>query len=294
MNDERKKELERLCLQLRKDLIHLLYRAGTGHPGGSLSCCEIITVLYQEIMNVDPAAPMDKERDHFILSKGHAAPMLYLNLAKKGFFDEDELKTFRQTDSRLQGHPCAHKLPGVEVSTGPLGLGLGAGLGLALADALNGRKNVTYVLMGDGEIQEGAVWEAAMAASKYRTARLVAVVDANGVQLDGPVERIMPLGDVRAKWEAFGWMVLECDGHDVGALFSAFEKARGMAGSKPVLIIAKTVKGKGISFMEGKSAWHGKAILRPDYERAVKELEEHRGKNNSDSRRIRSGVEGAW
>ena len=272
MTNEHKAELEALCLRFRNDLVDILHSIQTGHPGGSLSCCEIVTALYQDIMNIDPKNPEMEGRDHFILSKGHAAPMLYLNLAEKGFFPKEELKTLRQLGSRLQGHPCVHKLPGVELSTGPLGLGLGAGLGMAIADKMKGYKNYTYVLLGDGEIQEGAIWEAAMAGAKYKPDNLIAILDYNGVQLDGTNDEIMPLGDVRAKWRAFGWNVIDCDGHDVADFEAAVEKAKA-AEQKPSIIIATTVKGKGISFMEGKNGWHGKAISDADYAAAKKELE---------------------
>ena len=191
MTNTRKAELEALCLRFRNELIDVLHAIQTGHPGGSLSCCEIVTTLYQDIMNIDPQNPEMKGRDHFVLSKGHAAPMLYINLAEKGYFPKDEMKTLRQLGSRLQGHPCAHKLPGVEFSTGPLGLGLGAGLGIMLADRLQGHDSYTYVLLGDGEIEEGAIWEAAMAAAKFKADHLIAILDYNGVQLDGTVEEII-------------------------------------------------------------------------------------------------------
>lgn len=267
MTKERKQELEALCLKFRNDLIDLLHNIQTGHPGGSLSCCEIVTTLYQEIMNIDPANPNKKDKDHFILSKGHAAPMLYLNLAERGYFAKEELKTLRQINSSLQGHPCVHKTPGVELSTGPLGLGLGAGIGMALADKYQGINSYTYVLLGDGEIQEGAIWEAAMAGSKFKTDNVIAILDNNGVQLDGTLEEIMPMGDIAAKWTAFGWNVIPCDGHDVASFAEAVEKAKNSKG-KPNIIIAKTVKGKGIDFMEGKNTWHGKAINDEDYAKA--------------------------
>ncbi len=267
MTKERKQELDALCLKFRNDLIDLLHNIQTGHPGGSLSCCEIVTTLYQEIMNIDPANPNKKDKDHFILSKGHAAPMLYLNLAERGYFAKEELKTLRQINSSLQGHPCVHKTPGVELSTGPLGLGLGAGIGMALADKYQGINSYTYVLLGDGEIQEGAIWEAAMAGSKFKTDNVIAILDNNGVQLDGTLEEIMPMGDIAAKWTAFGWNVIPCDGHDVASFAEAVEKAKNSKG-KPNIIIAKTVKGKGIDFMEGKNTWHGKAINDEDYAKA--------------------------
>ena len=267
MTKERKQELDALCLKFRNDLIDLLHNIQTGHPEGSLSCCEIVTTLYQEIMNIDPTNPNKEDKDHFILSKGHAAPMLYLNLAEKGYFPKEELKTLRQINSSLQGHPCVHKTPGVELSTGPLGLGLGAGIGMALADRYKGINSYTYVLLGDGEIQEGAIWEAAMAGSKFKTDNVIAILDNNGVQLDGTLEEIMPMGDISAKWTAFGWNVIHCDGHDIASFAEAVEKAKNSVG-KPNIIIAKTVKGKGIDFMEGKNTWHGKAINDEDYAKA--------------------------
>lgn len=261
------------CRRYRLELIELLHRVQTGHPGGSLSAVEILTVLYDEILNIDPADPCDPDRDIFILGKGHAAPILYIILADHGFFPRELLPTLRQVDSRLQGHPCARKLPGVDLSTGPLGLGLSAAVGRALAAKRDGGKECVYVLMGDGEVQEGIVWEAALAASKYGLDNLVAVIDNNGVQLDGLVDEIMPLGDLGAKWEAFGWHCLKVDGHDAGALLAAFREARGAKGGKPVMVVAKTVKGKGVSFMENKSAWHGRPISPAEFAAAVKELE---------------------
>ena len=272
MTNTRKAELEALCRRFRVELIDVLHAIQTGHPGGSLSCCEIVTTLYQDIMNIDPKNPDMNGRDHFVLSKGHAAPMLYINLAEKGYFPKEEVKTLRQLGSRLQGHPCAHKLPGVEFSTGPLGLGLGAGLGISLADRLQGHNSYTYVLLGDGEIEEGAIWEAAMAAAKFKADHLIAILDYNGVQLDGTVEEIMPLGDVAAKWRAFGWEVFACDGHSVTDFEETVRRVQAHKGS-PSIILAKTVKGKGISFMEGKNTWHGKAISDTDYAAAKGELE---------------------
>lgn len=267
MTKERKEELDALCLRFRNELIDLLHAIQTGHPGGSLSSCEIITVLYQDVMNADGANPNREDRDHFVLSKGHAAPMLYLNLAEKGYFPKEELRTLRQINSNLQGHPCVHKTPGVELSTGPLGLGLSAGIGMALADRQKGLDSYTYVLMGDGEIQEGGIWEAAMSGAKFKVDHCIAILDNNGVQLDGTLEEIMPMGDIEKKWAAFGWNVLRCDGHDVSAIEEAIEQAKACKG-QPSVIVAKTVKGKGIDFMEGKNIWHGKAIDDEDYAKA--------------------------
>lgn len=271
ISKQRVQELEALSHQFRADLIELLHGIQTGHPGGSLSCAEILTVLYNETLRIDPKNPGAAGRDRFVLSKGHAAPMLYLNLAHRGFFPVETLQTLRQIGSMLQGHPCVHKTPGVEISTGPLGLGLSAGLGLALAGRVNGLDYHTYVLMGDGEIQEGGIWEAAMAASKFKTDSLIGILDYNGVQLDGTTEEIMPLGDVCAKFSAFGWNVLPVDGHDIAALSDALDAARDHTGS-PSVILAKTVKGKGVSFMEGKNSWHGKAIGDAEYADAMSQL----------------------
>lgn len=271
MTDERKQELESLCLRFRNELIDLLHEIQTGHPGGSLSCLEILTTLYTEKMNHNPKNPKMEGRDRLILSKGHAAPILYMNLAEQGYFKKEELKTLRQINSNLQGHPCMHKTAGVELSTGPLGLGLGAGLGMCLGERLKGNDSYIYVILGDGEIQEGSIWESAMAASKFNTDHLIAILDNNGVQLDGTLEEIMPMGDIKAKWEAFGWNVIPCDGHDVSSISDAVDKAKENKG-KPTLILAKTVKGKGISFMEGKNTWHGKAISDEDYKNAKAEL----------------------
>ena len=272
LKTESKANLERLCQGLRQDLIKLLHGIQTGHPGGSLSSAEIMTTLYFEKLKVDAKNPRDPNRDRFVLGKGHAAPMLYMILAEKGFFPKSELVTLRQIGSKLQGHPCALKVPGIELSTGPLGLGLPAGLGMALAAKLDGLDYRTYVLMGDGELQEGIVWEAAMSAAKFKADNLTVIVDNNGVQLDGTLEEIMPMGDIAAKWRAFGWHVIGIDGHQVDAISDAVDEAKTVKG-QPTVIIAKTVKGKGVSFMEGQSAWHGKPIGKDDYVNAMKELE---------------------
>ena len=264
--------LRDLCATLRRELIDVLHDKQTGHPGGSLSCCEILATLYFQQMNIDPEDPRMEGRDRLVLSKGHAAPMLYLCLAHRGFFPIEEMDTLRQLNSRLQGHPCAHKTPGVELSTGPLGLGLSAGAGLAAAARLSGAQNHVYVVLGDGEIQEGAIWEAAMTASKFKLNNLIAILDHNGVQLDGTNEEIMPMGDIGAKFSAFGWHVLHADGHDIPSLINAYQEAAAYSRG-PVLILAKTIKGKGCSFMEGKNIWHGKPISGEEYQKAKAELE---------------------
>ena len=271
MTEDRKTMLDEICLRFRNELIDLLHSIQTGHPGGSLSCTEILVTLYFEKMKLEANNPKSEDRDRFILSKGHAAPILYIILAELGYFPKEELKTLRQMDSNLQGHPCAHKTRGVELSTGPLGLGLGAGLGMCLSQRLKGNKSYTYVLMGDGEIQEGVIWEAAMSASKFKADHLIGILDYNGVQLDGTTDEIMPMGDLKAKWEAFGWHVIPCDGHDIKDISDAIDEAKKITG-KPILILAKTVKGKGVSFMEGKNIWHGKPISADEYKKAKEEL----------------------
>ena len=273
MDVEKKKKLKSLCRELRIELIEQLFRIQTGHPGGSLSVTEILATLYFNVMNVKSEDPHWADRDRFVLSKGHAAPMLYLILAKKGFFPMDELKNLRQINSILQGHPCAHLTPGIEVSSGPLGLGISAATGMAAAAKLDGKSWKTYVLLGDGEIQEGIVWEAAQSASKFKLDNLIAILDWNGVQLDGPVESVMPSGDIAAKWSAFGWRVIKTDGHDLECLDKAIETANDGDG-RPTIILAKTIKGKGVSFMEGQNKWHGSPIDEESYKSAIKELKE--------------------
>lgn len=264
-------KLAALCGRMRIELIDLLFHAQTGHPGGSLSCCEILTLLYQDVMHIDPANPQMPGRDRLILSKGHAAPMLYLNLVHKGFIPAEELKNFRQIDSALQGHPCQHKTPGVDASAGPLGLGLSVGCGMASAAKMRNQDYFVYVLLGDGEIQEGSVWEAAMSASKLKLDHLIAILDHNHVQLDGTNDEIMPMGDIGAKFRAFGWRVLHCDGHNLQELSESIRQAQAGGGS-PTVIIAETVKGKGVSFMEGKNIWHGSPIDPSHYQQAMAEL----------------------
>jgi len=260
-----------LCKKFRIELIKCLHTVGSGHPGGSLSATEIITTLYFHELNVNPKNPNDPDRDRFILSKGHAAPMLYLNLAEKGYFDKSELSNLRQMNHMLQGHPCAKTTPGIDLSTGPLGLGISAAVGMAIAGRLDKKGYNVYILIGDGETQEGIIWEAAMAASKYKLDNLIVILDHNKVQLDGTIDEIMPLGDINAKWESFGWKVIETNGHNIKDISSALEEAKRAKG-KPTIIIAETVKGKGISFMEGKNIWHGKPIDDEHFNIAMKEL----------------------
>ena len=271
MNSEKAKELSELCNQFRKDVLTVLHEKQTGHPGGSLSVCEILTALYFDRMNVNPADPSDPNRDRLVLCKGHAAPMLYRVLAEKGFFSKEEMHTLRDFGTRLQGHPCMLETPGVDMSSGPLGIGLSAALGMALSLGLANSPARVYAILGDGEINEGTVWEACMAASKFKADNLCAILDWNGVQLDGTSEQVMPMGDIRAKFAAFGWHCIECDGHDLAALSAALDEAETVK-FMPSIILAHTVKGKGVSFMEGKNAWHGKAIDDASFAQAMKEL----------------------
>jgi transketolase len=271
-SDDRKfSQLNEIAKKMRIDIIKTLYKVQTGHPGGSLSAVEIMTTLYFSHMRVDCATPGCPDRDRFIASKGHCAPVVYTTLACKGYFPAEELGNLRQLDCMLQGHPDMKRIPGVDLSTGSLGLGLSVGVGLASAAKLDKKDYNTYVLLGDGELQEGQNWEAFMAGSKYKLSNLIAIVDYNGVQLDGTVDDIMPLGNLRRKFEAFDWHVIECDGHDLMALDKAFQMAK-QEKDMPSVIIAKTVKGKGVSFMEGKNTWHGKAIGKQEYETAIAEL----------------------
>lgn len=268
---EEKTRLEDMCRKFRRDVVTVLHEKQTGHTGGSLSCCEILTVLYEKVMRYRSQEPGWEGRDRLVLSKGHAAPMLYRVLAEEGFFPKEEMHTLRDLNTRLQGHPSMRETPGVDASSGPLGLGLSVGLGMSLGLQHTNPEAYVFVLLGDGELQEGTVWEAAMSAAKFRADHLIAIVDRNGVQLDGTNEEIMPMGDVAQKFQAFGWRVLCCDGHDVNALCQVFGKAKETDGI-PTVIIANTVKGKGVSFMEGKNIWHGKAIDAENYQRAMTEL----------------------
>ena len=271
MNAELKQKLEQMCHQFRIDVLTTLHAKQTGHPGGSLSVCEILATLYFTQMNVDPKDPHKADRDRLVLCKGHAAPMLYRVLAEKGFFPVEEMGTLRDFETRLQGHPCMKDTPGVDMSTGPLGVGLSTAVGMALAARLDNAPTRVYAVLGDGEINEGTVWEACMSASKYKVDNLCAILDWNGVQLDGTAEDIMPMGDIKAKFESFGFHCIECDGHCVEALYNAFEEAKTVKG-KPTIVLAHTVKGKGVSFMEGKNTWHGKAIGDEDFAKAMEEL----------------------
>ena len=256
-------ELSILAQELRISILDMLAEAKSGHPGGSLSAIDLITALwFKEMRGVDSASQLSTDRDRFILSKGHAVPALYAVLAKKGFFPESELKNLRRTGSFLQGHPDRVRLPIVEASTGSLGQGMSVAQGLAAGLKMDGKNSMVYCLIGDGEMQEGQIWECALSAPKFELSNLVVILDNNGGQIDGPVEKVMPLNPIGDKWRAFNWNVIEIDGHDMSQISRAFEearKARDSGSKKPVFIIAHTVKGKGVSFMENKIEWHGVA-----------------------------------
>lgn len=259
---------------MRKDIIEMIHEAGSGHPGGSLSCTDILAALYfGDIMTYDPAHPASDARDRFILAKGHAAPALYAALAEAGFFPKDELKTLRKLGSRLQGHPDSKLLPGVEVSTGSLGQGLSVAAGLAAGLRLKGGDQKVYTVLGDGECEEGQVWEAANFAAAEALGNLVAIVDSNGLQIDGQLCDVCSTGELDEKFAAFGWEVHHVDGHDIDALIALFASLPCNSTGKPQAIIAKTVKGKGVSFMENQVGWHGKAPDAEQTKQALAELE---------------------
>jgi transketolase len=264
-------DLKAVAKRLRRDIVTMIAKAGSGHPGGSLSAVEIVTALYWRILRHKPSDPQWRDRDRFILSKGHAAPVLYAVLAECGYFPKSELATLRQLDSRLQGHADRTATPGVEMSSGSLGQGLSFAIGCALAGRLDRQPWRVYALLSDGECDEGQTWEAAMSAAKFKVDNLTAVVDNNGIQLSGFNRDIMPLDPLNQKWGAFGWQVFEVDGHDFSQLFNAFGKARKVK-EKPAVIIAHTIKGKGVSFMENNVDFHGKAPNAEQLEKALKEL----------------------
>lgn len=257
--------------RIRRHIICMLGAAGSGHPGGSLSSADIVSCLYFWEMNIDPGDPGWAERDRFVLSKGHAAPLLYAALAERGYFPVEELMSLRKLGSRLQGHPDMKKLPGVEASTGSLGQGISWAVGMALAARIDAKGYRTYALLGDGELEEGMVWEAFMAAAHYRLDNLVAFIDNNGLQIDGPIAEIMNPNPIPDKLRAFGWEVINIDGHDLEAIMEALEQARQIRG-RPVAVVARTVKGRGCSFMENKVEWHGTAPKPAEVEQALKEL----------------------
>ena len=264
--------LANIANDIRIEIIEQVYNANSGHPGGSLSCADILAVLYFNQMNIDSENPNAKGRDRFVLSKGHCAPALYATLARKGYFDKELLKGFRKVESNLQGHPDMKKVPGVDMSTGSLGQGLSAAVGMAIGSKMEHEGYRVYCLLGDGELEEGQVWEAAMSASKNKLDNLCAIVDYNTLQIDGNVEEVAGLIDIKEKFESFGFNVIEVNGHDIEALIHAFNSAKHQK-DMPSVIIARTIKGKGVSFMEGKAEWHGKAPNQEQYEEAIYELQ---------------------
>ena len=265
-------EMQTVAKRLRRHIVSMTGKAGSGHPGGSLSAVEIVTALYFRALQHNPQDPQWSDRDRFILSKGHAAPVLYATLAECGYFPVEELSTLRQLDSRLQGHTDRNLTPGVEMTAGSLGQGLSFAVGVALAGRLNSHQHSIYVLLGDGECDEGQVWEAAMAAAHFKLGNLVAIVDRNDQQIDGWTRDVMELEPFNSKWQSFGWYVIEVDGHDFAQLIQAFEQAKLVKGH-PAVIIAHTVKGKGVSFMENNPDFHGRAPTPEQVEMALKELE---------------------
>ncbi len=271
MDASMKKDLQKIACKVRMGVIEGTYNAKSGHPGGSLSISDTLTYLYFNKMNVDPKAPDAQDRDRFVLSKGHTAPALYSVLAQKGFFSVDELKSLRHIGAMLQGHPCIH-IPGVDMSSGSLGQGISAACGMALAAKLDGKSYNVYTVLGDGEIEEGQVWEAAMFAAHYGLGNLVAVVDNNGLQIDGPISEVCSPEPITDKFAAFGWHVITMDGHDFDSIEAAFDEA-SKVNDKPVAIIQKSVKGKGVSFMDNHGGWHGTAPNKEQYEQAMAELE---------------------
>ena len=270
MDEKIKKDLQKIACKVRMGVIEGTYNAKSGHPGGSLSISDTLTYLYFNKMNVDASNPEDPDRDRFVLSKGHTAPALYAVLAQKGYFAEEELKSLRHIGALLQGHPCIH-IPGVDMSSGSLGQGISAACGMALAGKLDGKSYKVYTILGDGEIEEGQVWEAAMFAAHKKLTNLVAIVDNNGLQIDGPISEVCSPEPITDKFAAFGWHVITMDAHDFDSIDRAFEAAEKVT-DKPVAIIQKSVKGKGVSFMENQVGWHGTAPNKDQYDLAMAEL----------------------
>ena len=265
------KGLNEITNVIRKDIVSMICKSKSGHPGGSLSAVEILTALYFDQMNIDPTNPKMEDRDRFVLSKGHAAPALYATLAQRGYFAKDELNNLRQLGSMLQGHPDMKKVPGVEMSTGSLGQGFSVACGMAMAAILDNAPWNVYALLGDGEVQEGIIWEAAMSAAHYKLDNMIAFLDYNGLQIDGEVESVMNINPIEDKFKTFGWNVITIDGHDFDQIFAALDMAKDTV-DKPTMIIAKTIKGKGVSFMENQASWHGSAPSEEQLEQALSEL----------------------
>lgn len=273
MDKKRITELSIIANKVRKNAITAVYTAASGHPGGSLSIADVLTLLYFEVMNIDPKNPKKEDRDRFVLSKGHTAPALYSTLALRGFFPVEDIPTFRNINSYLQGHPDMRKVPGVDMSTGSLGQGVSAAGGMALSAKLDNKDYRVYSILGDGELEEGQVWEQAMFAAHYKLDNLTVFVDNNGLQIDGDICKVMNPTPIDKKFEAFGWNVIVTDAHDFEKLYNAIEAAKACKG-KPTAIIMKSVKGKNVSYMENNAAWHGNAPKQPEYEMAIKELDE--------------------
>ena len=272
MDKKRVTELSIIANNVRKHALTAVYSAASGHPGGSLSVADVLTLLYFEVMNVDPKNPKMEDRARFVLSKGHTAPALYATLAEKGFFPKEELKSLRHIGAMLQGHPCI-SIPGVDMSSGSLGQGISVACGMALSGKLTSDTYKVYTILGDGEIEEGQVWEAAMFAAHYKLDNLVAVVDNNGLQIDGKIEDVMSPYPIVDKFAAFGWHVITADAHDFDSLEKAFNEAETVCG-QPCVIVMKSIKGKGVSFMENNVSWHGSAPNKEQYEQAVAEINE--------------------
>lgn len=271
--EEQIKKLQTIAKTIRKGIVDQVYKAGSGHPGGSLSITDILTVLYFKELRLDPENPKWEDRDKLILSKGHCAPALYSCLANRGFFDPKELENFRKVEGMLQGHPDMNKVPGVDMTTGSLGQGLSAANGMAIAGKIDNKDYRVYCILGDGEIEEGQIWEAAMASSKYKLDNLCVIIDNNNLQIDGTIDEVMNSYPIDEKFKSFGFQVINIDGHDIDEIIKAFDVAKNVKG-KPTCIIAKTIKGKGVSFMENKVEWHGKAPNEEEYLQAQKELED--------------------
>ena len=272
MDKKRVTELSIIANKVRKNALTAVYNAASGHPGGSLSIADVLTLLYFEVMNVDPKDPKMENRDRFVLSKGHTAPALYGTLAERGFIPKEDVKTFRSIGSYLQGHPDMNKVPGVDMSTGSLGQGVSVAGGMALAAKLDNKDYRVYSILGDGELEEGQVWEQAMFAPHYKLDNFTIFIDNNGLQIDGDITKVMNPTPIDKKFEAFGWHVINCDAHDFNALEAAVNEAKATKG-KPTAIIMKSVKGKNVSFMENNPAWHGAAPKEDDYNKAIAELD---------------------
>ncbi len=265
------KALEKIANDIRIGIIEAVYNGKSGHPGGSLSCADILAVLYFNQMNIDSKNPNAKQRDRFVLSKGHCSPALYSTLARKGYFEKENLISFRNIESNLQGHPDMNKVPGVDMTSGSLGQGLSVANGMALSSKLNKDGYRVYCLLGDGEIQEGQIWEAVMSAVKYKLDNLCVIVDNNNLQIDGTIEEVKGLTNINKKFESFGFEVIQIDGNNIEEVLNAFNVAKQIK-EKPTVIIAKTIKGKGVSYMENNASWHGKAPNEEEYKKAIDEL----------------------